>query len=269
LNAALAEHHRQTGQSVDHIVRAALADYLQVSHSTLFQVSNTSALVKGIYEGEMTIAHLREHGGFGLGTFEGIDGEMVALDGSFYQIRSDGRATTPADSAKTPFAVVTHFVPQKTVAEQQCGSFAELEARVAAQRSSENIFYTVRLDGQFDYIRTRAMCKTAESVPLVEAAARQPEFEFRKVRGTLVGFWSPKYTSALNVPGLHLHFIDQQRTGGGHLLEIEGRDLTLQISAENDLRLALPENADFLKADLTRDPTVDLQNAEKARPSTR
>ncbi len=265
LNAALAEHHRQTGLSVDHIIRAALADYLQVPHSTLFQVSNTSALVKGIYEGEMTLGHLREHGGFGLGTFEGIDGEMIAVDGSFYQIRSDGRAIQPADTAKTPFAVVTHFVPQKTVAGQACASWSGLEEMVAGHRSSENIFYAVRLDGQFAYIRTRAMCKTAEGVPLVEAAARQPEFEFHNVRGTLAGFWSPQYTASLNVPGLHLHFIDEKRTGGGHLLDIRGENLTLQISAENDLRVALPENAEFLKADLRRDPTADLQKAERAR----
>lgn len=193
---------------------------------------------------------------------------MIALDGSFYQIKSDGKATTPDDSAKTPFAVVTHFVPQKTVAERECTSFVGLEAMVAEHRSSENIFYAIRLDGQFDYIRTRAMCKTAEGVPLVEAAAHQPEFEFHDVRGTLIGFWSPKYVSSLNVPGLHLHFIDDQRTGGGHLLEIEGQNLTLQISAENDLRLALPENTDFLKADLTNDPTAALQKAERTQISS-
>jgi acetolactate decarboxylase len=45
---ALEARRRDSGQSTDHIVRAALADYLQVDHSTLFQISSSSALVEGI-----------------------------------------------------------------------------------------------------------------------------------------------------------------------------------------------------------------------------
>src|SRR6266849_10760301 len=38
---ALEARRRADGQSIDHIVRAALADYLQVDHSTLFQISSS------------------------------------------------------------------------------------------------------------------------------------------------------------------------------------------------------------------------------------
>ncbi|MDX2226869.1 MAG: acetolactate decarboxylase [Verrucomicrobiae bacterium] len=259
---ALQDQHLRTGQSIGHIVRTALSDYLQVRHSTLFQISNITALVEGIYEGEITIDQLREHGDFGLGTFEGLDGEMIVVDGHFYQVRSDGRATEVEGSVKTPFAVVTHFIPEKTVENVSCTTFAELEKTVDSLRSSENIFYAVRIDGTFDFVRTRAMCKTPEGVPLVVAAAHQPEFEFHNVRGTLAGFWSPRYVSSLNVPGFHIHFINQERTGGGHLLDCRASNLRLQISRENDLRLALPENDEFLRADLTRDPSQDLKKAE-------
>ena len=87
---ALEKRHRETGEPIPHIIRAALAEYLDVEHSTLFQVSTSTALVEGIYKGAVSIGHLREHGDFGLGTFEGLDGEMVAFDGRFYQVRSDG-----------------------------------------------------------------------------------------------------------------------------------------------------------------------------------
>jgi acetolactate decarboxylase len=33
---------------------------------------------------------LRERGDLGLGTFENLDGEMVLVDGHFFQLRSDG-----------------------------------------------------------------------------------------------------------------------------------------------------------------------------------
>jgi acetolactate decarboxylase len=61
----------------------------QVQH-TLYQVSTATALVEGIYQGAVQVAALREHGDLGLGTFEGLDGEMVVVDGHFFQVCSDG-----------------------------------------------------------------------------------------------------------------------------------------------------------------------------------
>src|SRR3954470_17881722 len=75
----------------------------------LFQVSTLDALLQGIFGASMTVGELRGHGDFGLGTYEGVDGEMVLLDGHFYQIRFDGSIGEAPDSARTPFAAVTNF----------------------------------------------------------------------------------------------------------------------------------------------------------------
>jgi acetolactate decarboxylase len=118
------------------------------------------------------------------------------------------------------------------------------------------------VDGQFDYVQTRAMCRTEEGVPLVQAAAVQPEFKFRDIKGTLVGFWTPQYAKTFNVPGYHLHFVSDDRTRGGHLLQCRGSNWRLQIQREGDYHIALPETEDFLNADLRRDPAADLAQAE-------
>jgi acetolactate decarboxylase len=259
---ALEARHRATGESIDHIVRAALADFLQVDHSTLFQISSSAALVEGIYRGEVTVGALREHGDFGLGTFAGLDGEMIALDGRFYQVRADGVAREVDAAAQTPFAIVTHFVSDRAVADVGCASIAELGAALDGLRDSDNVFYAIRVDGEFDHLRTRAMCRTEEGVPLVEAATHQPEFELARVSATMVGFWSPPYARTLSVPGYHLHVLTADRRAGGHVLECRGRGLRLQIQRELDLRVSLPHSAEFLKADLTRDPSADLDEAE-------
>jgi acetolactate decarboxylase len=141
----------------------------------------------------------------------------------------------------------------------------QLVARFDELRHSENYFYALRVDGHFDYVHTRAMCRTKEGTPLVQAAAKQPEFELRELEGTLVGFWTPEYAKALSVPGYHLHFISADRQSGGHLLQCRGSNLRLQIQREGDYRVALPETEDFLKADLRRDPTADLNIAEKEK----
>ncbi|HKM99389.1 MAG TPA: acetolactate decarboxylase [Candidatus Binataceae bacterium] len=261
---AIENRHRTTGEPVNHIVRAALAEYLQIEHATLFQVSTSTALVEGIYQGAVNIAQLRQHGDFGLGTFEGLDGEMVALDGHFFHVRSDGKVREAADSDLSPFAVVTRFQAEKTIEIPICPDFNFLTAQLDKLRTSSNVFYAIRVDGAFDFVHTRAMCKSEEGTPLVVAAAHQPEFRMREVRGTMVGFWSPEYTKTIEVPGYHLHFITDDRASGGHVLELSGSNLSARIQQVNDLQIALPENEEFLRADLTRDPAKDLDSAEHA-----
>jgi acetolactate decarboxylase len=248
---ALEKRQRETGAPIPHLMRTALAEYLEVEHATLFQVSTSSALVEGIYQGAVSIAHLREHGDFGLGTFEGLDGEMVALDGHFFQVRSDGTVRTAADSDLSPFAAVTRFKADNSIDVAESPDLASLLARLDGLRESSNVFYAIRIDGKFPFVHTRAMCKSEEGTPLALAAAHQPEFRLREVAGTLVGFWSPQYVKTLEVPGYHLHFITEDRAAGGHLLECCGRNLRVAIQQVRDLHVALPENQEFLKADLT------------------
>jgi acetolactate decarboxylase len=260
---ALLEHAERTGEPLAHIVSKALADYLQVSHHTLYQVSTATALVEGIYQGAVRVGTLREHGNLGLGTFENLDGEMVVVGGHFFQVRGDGSVHECADDVLSPFAVVTRFEPDVETTVDQCPDFQFLQSRFDALRKSDNLFFALRVDGHFDYVHTRAVCRTKDGVPLVQAAAVQPEFEFHDISGTLVGFWTPEYATALNVPGYHLHFVSTDRKCGGHLLQCRGTSLRLQLQGEGDYRIALPETEDFLKADLRRDPAADLAKAER------
>lgn len=46
----------------------------QENKDVLFQTSTINALLDGVYDGEMTYKELKQHGGFGLGTFNGLDG---------------------------------------------------------------------------------------------------------------------------------------------------------------------------------------------------
>lgn len=229
---------------------------------TLYQVSTATALVEGIYQGAVRVDALRSHGDLGLGTFEELDGEMVIVDGRFYQVRSDGSVREVAGATLSPFAAITAFTPDVKVTLADCPDLAHLTAQFDALRSSENFFYALRVDGTFDYVHARAMRRTREGVPLLQAAAVQPEFQFRNVAGTLVGFWTPEYAKTLNVPGYHLHFLSADRTRGGHLLQCRGKDLELQIQREGDYHVVLPETQDFLKANLRRDPSVALAKAE-------
>ncbi len=265
--AALHEQSRTSGAPVDHLVNRALAEYLGVEHHTLYQVSTAGALVEGVYQGAVSVATIREHGDFGLGTFEDLDGEMVVLDGHVFRVGSDGTVHEVADDAVTPFAVVTRFAakagaPGPTVALDDITDFAALVGALDELRESSNLFFAVRIDGRFDAVHVRAACRTAPGVPLVVATEQQAEFELGAVAGTMVGFWSPPYTSGVEVAGYHLHFLTDDRTAGGHVLSCRGSGLRAQLQEEGEIHLALPDTAAFRRADLEHDPTADLDRAE-------
>ena len=259
--AALEARSARTGEPVQHLVRTALEGFLELEHHTLFQVSAASALVEGVYQGAVTVGQLREHGDLGLGTFDGLDGEMVMVDGDVLQVRADGSVRRAPDDASTPFATVVRFEPDSTF-DASFDDLAALQRRLDDQRTSDNVFYAIRVDGAFDLVHTRAMCRTDEGVPLVVAAAHQPEFRLRDVAGSMVGFWAPQYVRTLEVPGYHLHFVSRARDAGGHVLDAAGHGLTVRVQRVLDLRIALPANEDFLHADLTHDPAQDLSRAE-------
>jgi acetolactate decarboxylase len=79
----------------------------------------------------------------------------------------------------------------------------------------------------------------------------------------MVGFWSPEYAKSLNVPGYHLHFLSVEHQKGGHVLACSGKNLSLELQREISFSVVLPENEEFLQADLRRDPSADLAKAEQ------
>jgi acetolactate decarboxylase len=262
---ALAARSAQSGLSIAEIVTAALTDALEIEEQPLFQVSTATALVEGVTGGVVTVGELREHGDFGIGTFAELDGEMVALDGEFFQVRADGVVGRPRDDELVPFAVVTDFRAERELTLERVASFEDLESQIDWHRQTDNLFYAVRIAGRFARMKTRSVRETAPGVLLVQAAANQVEFDLADLSGTLVGFWTPEYARTLNVAGWHLHFLSDDHTAGGHVLDCAGANLRVQLQDLADVRIAMPESKAFLEADLTEDPSADLEIAERSR----
>jgi acetolactate decarboxylase len=263
LQSALEKLSKETGEPISQLVSDTLSRCLGIPLHTLFQVSTSGALVQGVYERAVSSNLLLNYGDFGLGTFENLDGEMVVLDGAIYQVRSDGKVTKIEKDVGTPFAVVTHFVADQDQMIENASSFKDLTEICDRYRDSDNLFYAFRIDGHFGNVHTRAMRETLEGLPLAKAAAIQPEFEFTGVDGTLVGIWAPQFSSALNIAGYHFHFLSEDRSKGGHLLECSGKHLRIRVERLNDFHLSLPESEEFLRADLTKDTSTDLAYAEQ------
>ncbi|MFZ1021335.1 MAG: acetolactate decarboxylase [Halobacteriota archaeon] len=220
----------------------------------LFQASTYSALQAGDYNGNVTLKDLRAHGDFGLGTFDALDGEMILLNGTFYQIKSDGSVSVANDSMKTPFADVTSFEPtsQMVLAPNSPLNYSELQLYLDGQLPTKNIFYAVKITAECSYLEVRSPPKQAMPyLPLSEALKNESIFELHNVTGTFVGFFSPQYANGTCVPGWHFHFLTADDEHGGHVLDATLQNATIQIDDLTTLSVALPDTTSFYALNLT------------------
>jgi len=240
--------------------------HYNLNRDVIFQTSTINALLEGIYDGDVTFDRLKKYGDFGIGTFNNLDGEMLELEGNVYQMRVDGKAYRVPDSMKTPFAVVTFFEADKRVILNKKVDYKGLNEFLDGVTPSKNIFYAVKIDGTFSYIKARSVPSQKKPYPkLVDAVKKQAIVEFRNVKGTLAGFYLPEYMKGINVTGYHFHFITKDRTAGGHTLACQVEDATVAIDYTNGFYMVLPEGEGFFRVDLGKEKQRELEEVEYAK----
>ena len=234
------------------------------SPNALYQISTINALLQGVYDGELTIKDLKQQGDFGIGTLNGLDGELIGLDGDYYQIKADGTVLKLTDDVQVPFATSLNFKPDRS-AEFHDLDYESLQKSLDKMKTDNNYFYAIRIDGVFTNVKTRAIPKqTKPYKPLTEAAKDQHVFDLNNIKGTVIGFWCPQYVNGINVPGYHLHFISEDRKFGGHILTAALQTGKVQMARINDFRMELPKNAnEFGKAALNKDYSTELKAVEQ------
>jgi acetolactate decarboxylase len=209
----------------------------------LYQVSTYTALAGGGFGPVEPVKTLMGNGDLGLGTFEGLDGEMVVVDGTCYQVESDGTARIADPALGVPFAAVTFFSPDLSIPGTVARNMTELTGFLDTHIPSREVFYAIRIDGTFPYIRARSVpAQVKPYPPLADALSGETIFEFRNVTGTVVGFYTPPSAAGMNVPGYHLHFITSDRSRGGHVLDIAtGGNLVELDSTPRFTAILVPE----------------------------
>jgi acetolactate decarboxylase len=213
----------------------------------LFQASTIAALLEGAFEGDLSFAELAEHGDLGLGTLDGLDGEMIALDGCFYRADVEGLVTEIPAETKTPFAVVIDFTPSVDAEIDGPLGHDELLAELDRLIPTDVVSCAIRIDGRFELVRARSVPRqTPPYRPLTEVVAEQHVFELADVEGTMLGFRFPDYAEGIEVSGYHLHFISEDHSRGGHVLgsRSAGR-LRVRLDPSSDLHVELPAGVEL------------------------
>ena len=229
----------------------------------LFQHNTLASLMAGVYEGSLTIDDLLKHGGFGLGTMNMIDGELIILDGHVYNAKGDKTVTEPDGSAQIPYGAVVNHNPLKETYVNELMQSSDIEKLVQSEFPSENVFYSIKMQGTFSKMHVRVIEKSTIGTKFVDAAANQPEFMEENISGTVVGIWSPELFHGVSVAGFHLHFISDDKKFGGHIMDFEASKISIEIGMIDELVQNFSvQDQHFMKTDI--DVSTILGDIEKS-----
>jgi len=234
---------------------------------SLYVYSTINALLAGAYEGDQTVGSVRQHNDFAIGTFNGLDGELVAWDGVFFHVRADGSVKPASDDERIPLVYALPFKPtvSSELGADAAGSLKALEASLDKQLANPNAFWAVQIRGRLASVTTRAIPRQARPyVPLAEAAKHQATWTRTDLDGTLIGLRSPAFSAGISVPGWHWHFVSGDKSIGGHVLAGSLSSGVLRAQELTRMQLELPATSDFLAVD-QRDRSSELKQVEGAR----
>jgi acetolactate decarboxylase len=230
----------------------------------LFQASTIGALLDGAFDGDLSFAELAEHGDLGLGTLNRLDGEMIAVEGEFFRADADGAVRPIGAEEKTPFAVVTRFEAEIDQRIEGALSHRELLACLDALVPAGASSCAIRLDGRFALVRARSVpAQSPPYRPLAEVVDDQHVFELSDVVGTMLGFRFPAYAEGIEVGGYHLHFISEDRSRGGHVLDSRSDGLRARLDPSNDLHVELPPRIELADPGLAAATHAAIERAER------
>ena len=261
-NSAVSENNKKNTSSVLNTENNSAEN-----KDSIYQVALLQSLVQGNYDGVVTVKELKKHGDFGIGTFEGVNGEMIFLDGVMYQAVSDGSIKLASDDTTVPFADVTYFENDIKSELSDIKSFNDMTDMLdkLVEKNGKNNFYAVKLTGTFSKIQVRSEYPQKKPYkPLAKVMETdQTIFDFESVKGTAVGLYCPDYMSGLNTSGWHLHFITEDKKNGGHILKLSADKLTAEMDLTGEFKFVVPNEKSFQDMSLADNVNKDIEKVEK------
>ena len=233
--------------------------------NVLYQHGTLALLVPGLLEGTTTMGDLLTHGDTGIGTGEGLDGELIILDGVPYQADSRGNINKISNDFTMPFSNA-HFADYRESGMIENLSMSDTFKKIDDIAKAPNTFFSIKLVGEFESVKTRAVAKSNRPYhSLVKSSELQSVFDSQSVFGTLLSYYSPELFNGAAVGGYHSHFLADDHSIGGHVLDFKVKSAKLYLQIFDTLEQHLPvDNQEYMNYDF-KDEDVDgsIETAEK------
>ena len=233
---------------------------------TVYQVALLQSLTQGYYDGIIKVSELKKHGDTGIGTFEGVNGEMIVIDGKVYQALGDGTVREAADDETVPFSNVSFFDSDVSVDMKDIKDMTSFKTELdkTVNEKGKNMFYLVKVSGTFEKMFVRSEIKQEKPYKSLDKALEtdQREFNYENITGTVVGLYCPDYMSGLNAAGWHFHFISDDRTKGGHMLDLSFASAKAELDITPGFDMELSDNTDFQSMELAKNVDDAIKKVE-------
>ena len=236
----------------------------------MYQVATLQALMLGYSRKVVTVGELLKHGDTGLGTFEGVGGEMIVVDGHCWCAANDGAVVEASEDTGVPFAAVTKMYEGRKLELSAVHDIEELKRRLDIAIEEDfglNSMHAVKIDGKFNKVSARSeSAYKAHHVSLKDILAKsQKDFYFDNTKGTLVCVYYPDYMDGINAPGWHLHFVSDDRTCGGHVFDVDIDEAIAEINKIQRIDIQLPTEPAFDTYSLKQASQDEIKEVEQGK----
>ena len=233
----------------------------------MYQVSTLQALALGYTREVIKVKEFMEYGNIGLGNFEDVNGEMIAMDGHCYRADQDGHVTEIPPETGVPFAAVAKLYGEQQFTLENMPDIMAVRTeltRKIEERFGLNSMHVVRIDGVFEKVDARSEAPyRSHHVTLKDVLGMtQKAFLFENIRGSLVGVYFPDYMDGINMPGWHLHFLSEDRSKGGHVFDVCLREGSAKVDKITCIEINLPKEAAFDTYSLKQDLQEEIKSVE-------
>jgi len=210
---------------------------------TITQAGLIVDLARGDYEGFFPVTNLVRYGDHGLGTFHNLDGEMIIYSGVVYRAASDW-SVAPADTNQTtPYAVATFFQADRMFDVENMDQ--KLFGRALdMRRRQDRMPHAIQVHGIFESMTIRSIPAQEQPWRSLDAVLKsdQRQMTLTNVAGVMIGYHYPDALSVLHPPDYHFHFIDQDITTGGHVLDFKIVQARISVDYSPGVRVFLSTN---------------------------
>lgn len=195
----------------------------------VYQYSLRSAYDAGLKEGGPPVAFLTNHGTHGVGIFEDEEegerpDDMIQIDSVAFSLDKDGDARRAEKEDQMPFTMVTTFQPTRRVKPPAGTTNKKVLELFEIGRNTPMPF---RITGAFKYINTQQQT-------------------FWDNKGTIFGFYSPKWQKEVSGEGLVCCFLADDKKKGGRVVDFEtDAGAVLDFAKCGRFHLGFPQDPEY------------------------
>lgn len=192
------------------------------------------------------VSEMKEHGDFGVGAGAGLAGEVLGLDGVFYQIQGSGLTHIYKDDESISYCKVGFFNSQGSTDLPMNTNLSNLSQMLGPHLKTFNALWGIKIEGTFSAITVRAFDKPSTPLPLWAVLQNENRFDHTNASGTMIGFWTPPFfTEFFGKTEYHFHFVSEDRTWGGHVLSFTSEEVTAYFGRHDGYHVVQPESEAF------------------------